>query len=281
VKKVIAFVGTARKKLTHYAACQLLDNLRSLGEVETEIIALSSHRLGTCRGCKVCFEKGEEFCPLKDDRDVLIEKMMAADGTIIATPNYSFQVSAYTKIFLDRLGFVFHRPCFFGKTFTSIVAQGIYGGGKIVKYLDFVGNGLGFTTVKGSCVTALEPMTEAEKQKIDKTLEEQSKRFYESLLTPAFPAPTLLKLGGFRMGRTSIRLMLDDTSRDYRYYQEKGWFQSDYFYPTHLSALQKAAGSFFDSMARRRANNRKSQRAVSLQCPSVQRTAREFASNIK
>ncbi len=33
--------------------------------------------------------------------------------------------------FLDRLGFVFHRPRFFGKAFTSIVAQGIYGGGKI------------------------------------------------------------------------------------------------------------------------------------------------------
>jgi multimeric flavodoxin WrbA len=273
MKKVIAFVGSARKRLTHYAVCRLLDNLHSLGEIETAIIALSGHRLGTCRGCKVCFEKGEEFCPLKDDRDVLIEKMMAADGVIIATPNYSFQVSAFTKIFLDRLGFVFHRPCFFGKTFTSIVAQGIYGGGKVVKYLDFVGNFLGFNTVKGSCVTALEPMTEMEKQKIDKTLEEQSKRFYERLLKPAFPAPTLLKLWGFRMGRTSVSLMLDSSNRDYSYYQEKGWFQSDYFYPTHLSALKKAAGSFLDSMARRQATNRKNQRAVSLECASVQRTA--------
>jgi multimeric flavodoxin WrbA len=74
------------------------------------------------------------------------------------------------KIFLDRLGFVFHRPRFFGKTFTSIVAQGIYGGDKIVRYLDFVGNGLGFNTVKGSCITALEPMVEKEQRKIDRTL---------------------------------------------------------------------------------------------------------------
>jgi hypothetical protein len=70
---------------------------------------------------------------------------------------------------------LFRRPLFFRKTFTSIVAQGIYGGDKIVVYLDFVGNGLGFT-VKGSCFTALEPMTGKEKQKIDRALARQSKR---------------------------------------------------------------------------------------------------------
>jgi hypothetical protein len=61
------------------------------------------------------------------------------------------------KIFLDRLGFVFHRPRFFGKAFTSIVAQGIYGGNKIVGYLDFVGMGLGFNYYP----THLGPLTKA------------------------------------------------------------------------------------------------------------------------
>ena len=213
MKKVTAFVGTARKKNTYNAVRQFLDNLQSLGDVEYEIVALSDYRLGTCRGCKLCFEKGEEFCPLKDDRDVLIEKMMASDGVVFASPNYSFQVSAIMKMFLDRLGFVFHRPRFFGKTFTSIVVQGIYGGSKIVKYLDFVGNGLGFNTVKGSCVTALEPMTEKEQQKIDRALARQSRRFHERLVKPAYPVPTLFKLMAFRMGRTSMRLVLDDSSR--------------------------------------------------------------------
>jgi hypothetical protein len=45
------------------------------------------------------------------------------------------------------LGLAFHRPRFFGKTFASIVAQGIYGGNKIVDCLDFVGYGLGFNAV--------------------------------------------------------------------------------------------------------------------------------------
>jgi multimeric flavodoxin WrbA len=258
MKKVTAFVGSARKKHTYNAVRQFLDSLQSLGGAESEIVVLSDHQLGTCRGCKLCFEKGEESCPLKDDRDVLIEKLMASDGVVFASPNYSFDVSAIMKIFLDRLGFVFHRPRFFGKTFTSIVAQGIYRGHKIVKYLDFVGKGLGFNTVKGTYFTALEPMTEKEKRKIDRALARQSRRFHESLMKPAFPAPPLFMLMGFRMGRTSMRLELDERSYDYRYYNDKGWFESDYFYPTRLGILKKTAGSLFDSIQTRTTRNRKS-----------------------
>lgn len=232
--------------------------MRSLGEVEYEIVALGDYQIGTCRGCKLCFEKGEEFCPMKDDRDKLIEKMMASDGVVFASPNYSFQVSGMMKVFLDRLGFVFHRPRFFGKTFTGIVAQGIYGGAKIVKYLDFVGNGLGFNTVKGCCFRAFDPMTQKEKLKIDRALEKHGRRFYEGLTKPSYPAPTFLKLMVFRMGRTSMRLELDEKSRDFTYYDDKGWFESDYYYPARLGACKRLAGGVFDSIARRMSKNRKS-----------------------
>jgi multimeric flavodoxin WrbA len=245
-KKVTAFVGTARKKHTYNAVREFLDRLEALGGVESEIVALSDYRLEPCRGCKLCFEKGEEFCPLKDDRDVLLEKIMASDGVVFASPNYSFQVSGMMKVFLDRLGFLFHRPRFHGKTFTSIVVQGFYGGGKIVKYLSFVGRGLGFDVVKGSVATALEPMTEKEQRKRDKALSKQSKRFHEALSRPGDHAPPLFMLMVFRMGRQSVRHLLDDSSRDYVYYSEKGWFESDYFYPTRLGVLKRSAGSLFD-----------------------------------
>ncbi|MBN2029507.1 flavodoxin family protein, partial [bacterium] len=190
-------------------------------------------------------------------RDVLIEKMMTSDGVVFASPNYSFNVSGSMKVFLDRLGFVFHRPCFFGKAFTGIVTQGIYGGGRIVRYFDFVGNGLGFNTVKGSCLTALEPMTEKEKQKRDKILARQCQKFYDQLIKADYPIPTLFKLMGFRMGRTSMRLELDETSHDYTYYRDKGWFESDFFYPVHLGVGKKAIGSLFDAIQTRMTKNRK------------------------
>jgi len=91
-----------------------------------------------------------------------------------------------------------------------------------------------------------------------RTLTRQSRRFYERLVRPAYSVPTLFRLMAFRMGRTSVRLELNDSSRDYAYYKEKGWFESDYFYPTHLGALRRAAGRLFDLIQTKRTKNRHS-----------------------
>lgn len=45
-KRVTAFVGTARKKSTYNALIQFLDNLKSLGDIEYEIVVLNDHHLG-------------------------------------------------------------------------------------------------------------------------------------------------------------------------------------------------------------------------------------------
>lgn len=44
MKKVTAFVGTARKKRTYYAVHKFLSSLDSLGDLEYEIIALILRR---------------------------------------------------------------------------------------------------------------------------------------------------------------------------------------------------------------------------------------------
>ena len=182
--------------------------------------------------------------------------MIASDGVVFASPNYSFHVSDLMKVFLDRLGFVFHRPRFFGKTYTSIVTQGIYGGGKLVDYLDFVGYVLGFNMVKGSCLMMLLPMTEKQKKKIDRALADQAGRYYTTLEKPSYPVPPLIYLWFFRMGRTKIRLELDDSSRDFTYYRDKGWLESDFYYPTDLGVLKKGAGKIFDSVSASMARHR-------------------------
>jgi len=256
MKKVTAFVGSARKMDTYNAASRLLDDLRSRGGVETEIVRLHDYEIGICRGCKICFSRGEEFCPVKDDRDALIAKLTASDGVVLATPNYSFQVSGVMKLFLDRLGFVFHRPRFFGKAFTSIVVQGVYRGRQIERYLDFVGKGLGFNTVRGTVFTVLEPITEKEKRQRERALADQGRRFYERMTGPAYPAPALIMLMGFRMGRTSMKLELDENSCDCRYYRDRGWFESDYFYPTKLGPVKKAVGRLSESFQARKTRAR-------------------------
>lgn len=263
MKKVTAFVGSARKGNTYKATAQFLGNLQAMGDVECELVRLSEYHLEPCRGCRVCFLRGEEHCPLRDDRDLLLGKMASSDGLVLASPNYSFQVSGLMKVFLDRLGFVFHRPRFHGKAFTCLVAEGLFGGTEIVRYLDFVGAGLGFNVVKGCVVTcrknpntAQDPIIEEERRRMDEALADLGRRFHEQLSRPAFPAPSLFELFKFRMARTSIDLELGDEDRDHAYYRDQGWFESDYWYPARIGPLKRAAGVAFDRIAARSSRTR-------------------------
>ncbi len=57
----------------------------------------------TCKGClETCHTKGK--CFQDDDFEKMKNAMLAADGIILASPNYVFSVSAHMKAFLDRCG---------------------------------------------------------------------------------------------------------------------------------------------------------------------------------
>ena len=246
MKKVTVFIGSPQKRATYQAVQEFEKKLKSYGEIDFEYVFLKDYHLEYCSGCCLCFEKGKEYCPLKDDRDVLLEKMNSSDGVIFATPSYSFQVTAPMKNLLDRMAFVHHRPQFFGKAFTSIVTYGIFGGASIVKYLETMGENFGFHAARGCSLMTLEPRTERQQKKISKEIEKASIRFYKELMRQTPSAPSFFRLMIFRLCRTSMKLARDDKSRDYCYYKEKGWFESDYYYDVHLGFVKKFAGRFFD-----------------------------------
>ena len=60
------------------------------------------------------------------------------------------------------------------------------------------------------------------------------------------PAPSLFELMIFRMSRTSIKTVLNDSWRDYNFYRQKGWFESDYYYATRLNIFKKITGIALD-----------------------------------
>jgi len=243
---------------------------------------LSDYNLKFCQGCCRCFDKGEEFCPLKDDRDVLLEKIERSDGVIFATPSYAYQVSARMKNFLDRIAFIFHRPRFFGKTFTAIITQGVPAGDNIRKYLEDSGENLGFHVIKGCCIWTLDPMSGDRRKKLEQKVKSCSERFYKDLIRKTTPVPSLFRLMIFRMGRSGIqyadmkcqsddmkcrpvgmRCQSDDVKYrdagakyyDYCYFKEKGWFESNYYYEVSLGPIKKLFGRFFDFLGRQAARH--------------------------
>ena len=153
------------------------------------------------------------------------------------------------KNFLDRSAYIIHRPRFFGKTFAAIVTQGFFGSKPIRKYLELAGENLGFNIVKGSCLTTLDPMTDKQNADLKREMAKAAERFYKSLDQDMPPVPTLFRLMLFRMSRSGLK-SYTKKYRDYYYYKENGWLESDYYYETSLSLIKKAAGLLFDYIGR-------------------------------
>ena len=244
-KKVTVFVGSPhRGGATYTAARKFVDAIESYGDVEGELVLMSDYQIGMCRGCKACFTFGEERCPVKDDRDVLLGKMADSDAVVFASPNYTFGASAVLKVFFERLGFVCHRPRFHDKIASSIVVQGIFRGSKVREYLEFAAGSFGFSTVKGSVIRTLEPMTGEAWRKMDNALAEQGRRLHARLLEPPHPSPSLFGLVMFRMSRTGVGM--SGGACDRAYYQGKGWLESEYYYPVRLGPFKKVLGALVD-----------------------------------
>jgi len=246
IKKVTAIIGSARKKATFHAVQEFERNLKEFDKcIEFDYIFLYDTHLEFCKGCLACIGYGEKLCPLKDDRDMILNKLRQSDGVIFASPNFSFQVTAIFKNFLDRFSFVYHRPEFFGKTMTAIVTQGWRGGQEILKYLETMGENLGFTKSKGCVLTTLDPMTELQKKRLKIEIKKTASRFYEQLSGNNYPVPTLFRLMMFRIGRKYVQ-NIDQKFRDYHYYNEKGWFKSGYYYQVRIGFFKSLFGFLFD-----------------------------------
>ncbi|MBN2329825.1 MAG: flavodoxin family protein [Candidatus Omnitrophica bacterium] len=105
--KVVAFNGSARKDgNTAIMVNYVLRELESEG-IETELIQFSGKSIRGCLACYSCFEKKNQRCSNTSDiGNECIEKIIEADGVILASPTYFSDVSAELKALIDRAGLV-------------------------------------------------------------------------------------------------------------------------------------------------------------------------------
>ena len=84
--------------------------------IQVETVSLAHSSIELCKGCRSCFDRGEEKCPLKDDVLQIQRKMIEANAFVIASPVYVEDVNGIMKNWVDRMAFNCHRPIFYGKT---------------------------------------------------------------------------------------------------------------------------------------------------------------------
>lgn len=68
---------------------------------QVELVTLKGKEIKYCIGCLSCQSKG--VCILKDDVAEIMEKVLAAEVIVYATPIYYYEMSGQLKTLLDRL----------------------------------------------------------------------------------------------------------------------------------------------------------------------------------
>jgi multimeric flavodoxin WrbA len=69
--------------------------------LETEKIFLGDRKINYCTGCGICLN-GRKRCPQEDNMAEVLEKMIAADVIVMATPVYFYTMAAQMKTLIDR-----------------------------------------------------------------------------------------------------------------------------------------------------------------------------------
>ena len=126
MKQILGIIASPRK----LGNCEIM--VKEIGRrIEApnalRLLRLAEFNLLPCRGCYACLFK-EEKCVQKDDFQVILDAILAADALIVAAPTYFLGTNASLKLLLDRgLAFYAHVDKLWGKPAVGIAVAGIPG----------------------------------------------------------------------------------------------------------------------------------------------------------
>lgn len=101
-KNIIVLSSSPRKNGNSDILCdEFIKGAKAAGHV-AEKIFLKDKEINVCTGCGYCSHSGYNGCAKIDDAVEIIDKMIASDVIVMATPVYFFMMSGQMKTFIDR-----------------------------------------------------------------------------------------------------------------------------------------------------------------------------------
>jgi multimeric flavodoxin WrbA len=112
--EIIAVYGSPRRKgNTAILTKEAVRGAQDAGAIVEEFV-LRDLKISPCLEIYGCKKEGE--CAIKDDFQMLRDKMLSAKGLIISSPIFFYTVSAHTKIMMDRFQSLWVRKYWIEKT---------------------------------------------------------------------------------------------------------------------------------------------------------------------
>lgn len=100
MKNVLIISSSPRKQGNSDLLCDQFAQGATESGHQVEKVFLAAKKIGYCRGCGVC--NTTHKCVQKDDMEELLQKMVAADVIVLATPVYFYTMDGQMKTFIDR-----------------------------------------------------------------------------------------------------------------------------------------------------------------------------------
>jgi multimeric flavodoxin WrbA len=248
--------GSMRKNGNTQRACELLAQktavqaARAGMKLEAEVLCLADWRVQMCRGCRSCFMKGEDTCPLKDDMGAIREKIRRADCLVLASPVYLDSVSGALKNFMDRMVYAAHRPEFALKASAMLCTTGSTPAGGALKAMRVPLMVWGFELGPKAWLALGARASDQELiAACGAPLDRLAGGLVKAMRRCALGKPSFLSLFIFKIQQSAWRRKAEDGSADYGFWKGRGLLERgvSYLVP-HRSfplktALARAAGA--------------------------------------
>ena len=217
--KILAICGSPKEGNTYSALNDIKENYPN---INFKILMLKDVDLKPCLGCYVCVKLGEDKCPLKDDREKIVKEMLDSDGVLFASPVYTMQITALMKNFFERVGYIDHRPRFYGKYAMLMSVCAGFGADNANEYMEGMCSIFGFS-IASSVELKIASKSENEKAFTHKKTIEAFDRFIQTIKEGKGrqPSITLTQLIYYNVFRTLSQLQKDMYKADYKYYKDK------------------------------------------------------------
>ena len=191
--------------------------LEGLEAADIEIFHLSDYSILFCGHCEHC-HKNVLKCLLPDDVHIILEKMLEADGIILASPNYINQVTASMKALLDRSAHFIHCKRLLGKYFAGVVSSGSGQAREVLDYIEYYANTCGAQYSGGVSAAA---MSIGEKK--EEAIALGKKLALDIKEKTNYPEQLEFIEQGKEHFKSIIQARKKDWSGEYQYWRDKAW----------------------------------------------------------
>ena len=246
MKQCLVIHGSPRNGNTRKVTGMVMAEMMKLGEWEFTEVNVHDLRVPFCVGCYNCFSRGEEYCPHREQVQMIESLITSSDAVILSAPIYILQINGETKNLLDRFAYRFHRPKFFDKKALVITTTAGAGAKKGARFLRETLYQMGFNYAYLLPITCFDLVLKPN-AKQEKLIKMTATKFHQDLHSAKLHRPGWFHVIYHTAFRAGANAGKKEDSADYRYWRDNGLLEKKH--PTSLGAVKGlAAGMLFALM---------------------------------